>query len=186
MNKWEKCLGVKFPECKMTGLCCRVASPSLPVIELIKRAAEGDSFARDFLCLFEPYQSIEEARAISPVIVENSLAQAEKSPKFQSQDQVVFFRCRYLMGKNECLVYEDRPQLCRDYPDTPFIVMSPDCAFKEWSNECKRKYAELAKDFENLKKMQEILKCTPEVDSSLKRQALYTTFLISPSFSWLR
>ena len=186
MNKWEKCLGVKFPTCKMTGLCCRVASPSLPVIELIKKAAEGDSFARDFLCLFVPYQSIEEARAISFEVVENSLMQAEKSSKFQSKDQVVFFRCRYLEGKNKCLVYEDRPQLCRDYPDTPFIVMPQDCGFKEWSKECKKKYADLAKDFENLKQMQEILKCSPVEKLNPVRITMYTTFLISPSYSWLR
>lgn len=183
MNKWEKLLGIKYPKCKMTGLCCRVASPSLPVIELIKKAAEGDSFARAFLNIFQPYKSIDEARAISPEVVEKSLIQAEKSSKFKSKDQVVFFRCRFLEGDNKCLVYEDRPQLCRDYPDTPFIVMPPGCGFEEWSKECKNKYSEMAKDLENYRNIKNMLNYQGD---NVVRKTSYSKFLVSPSISWLR
>lgn len=186
MNRWEQYLGVKYPACKMTGQCCRLATPSLPAVELLKKAAEGDSFARDFLCLFEPYNSIEQARSLAPELVERALIQAKKSPKFKSVDQVVFFCCRYLKGKNECMVYEDRPQLCRDYPDTPFLLMHPGCAFENWSKECKQKYKVIKEELKTLQSIQKILSPPKKSASLLTKTLIYTSYIISPGASWLR
>lgn len=185
MNNWEKHLGIKYPTCKMTGQCCRMASPSTPAVKLLLKAAEGNSYARDFLSIFIPYTSIEEAKKISPGLVDRALVQAAKSPKFDSVDQVVFFYCRYINDDNKCMIYEDRPQLCRDYPDTPFLVMSPDCAFEAWSKECKEKYKQINTD---LKALKEIQKALANIDLNAPKSTksiVYSTYIISPAASWL-
>ena len=186
MNKWEETFGVKFPKCKMTGYCCSMASPSVPPGVLLKKAAEGDSFARDFLNLFQAYKSREEAYAIAPELVDKTLSYASRSNKYQSSDQVVFYRCRFLKGKNQCQVYEDRPQLCRDYPDSPFLVVPPGCAYEQWSNECKKKYYELKEELNNLKALKEKLLKDQARQNSVNRGLVYTVFLLSPSTSWIR
>ncbi|MEW5822374.1 MAG: YkgJ family cysteine cluster protein [Cyanobacteriota bacterium] len=186
MNKWEKYLGIKFPECNMTGQCCRMASPSEPAIELLKRAAKGDSFARDFLCLFQPYESLEHAKEVNPELVERVLSVASRSKKYKSTTQVVFYKCRYLEGKNRCLVYEDRPLLCRTYPDTPFLAIAPGCAYEEWSKECKKKYKELRERLKELIKLQKMLLRAQGVYLPSKKTYYNELFIISPSYSWLR
>lgn len=182
MNNWKKHFGIEYPQCKMTGQCCRMASPSTPAVKLLEKAAQGNSFARDFFSIFQPYESIEEVKLLSAEIVERSLTQAKKSPVFDSIDQVVFYHCRFINNENRCLIYEDRPQLCRDYPDTPFIVMPPDCAFESWSKECKKKYQQMQ---HNLKTLKDIKYIINEADKIYEHKAL-KMFLVSPVSSWLR
>lgn len=185
MNKWEKYLGIKYPDCKMTGQCCRMASPSTPAVKLFKKAAEGNSYARDFLSIFVPYASIEEAELISPELVKRALTQAAKSPKFDNVDQVIFFHCRYVTSDNKCMVYEDRPQLCRDYPDTPFLVMAPGCAFEAWAKECKEKYRQMNDELKMLKSLKHILSTEKIPDTNTTDSFVYNVFIVSPVASWL-
>jgi Fe-S-cluster containining protein len=185
MDNWEKYFGIKYPACKMTGLCCRMATPSTPAVAMLKKAAYGDSNARDFLSIFQPYDSIETVRELFPEFVEKALTLAEKSDKFKNGGQVVFFKCRYLKGKNQCLVYEDRPQLCRDYPDTPFLLMPPGCGFEEWSQLCKGRYKNMTKELNALKLLKEILdnnKMPPKKENKF----VYSSFIVSPSYTWLK
>lgn len=186
MNKWEEYLGIAYPECKMTGQCCRMASPSFPAIKLLKKAADGESFARDFFNIFKPYDSIEEAKLISPGLVERALTQAKKSSVFDSVDQVVFFKCLFIGEDNKCMIYEDRPQLCRDYPDTPFLVMAPGCAFEGWSKDCKEKYKRMNEDLKYLKNLKEILSQLDKNTTIPASKFKYTSFIISPATSWLK
>jgi len=185
MNNWEKILGVKYPDCGMCGRCCKAATPSSPPIALIKKAGQGDSNARDLLNIFEPYESIEEIKKTYPTLVERAMQIASKSPKFDSCDQVVFYKCRYLSDKNNCMIYEDRPQLCRDYPDTPFLLMHEECAFKEWSTTCKERYSQLNNELKALKKLQEILKETELTNNEDHPLPVYSCYILPLSFSWL-
>jgi Fe-S-cluster containining protein len=186
MNKWKEYLGVAYPECKMTGHCCRYASPSFPALKLLKKAAEGSQFARDFFNIFVPYDSIEEVRLKVPQLVEKVLAQADKSSIFDTVDQVVFFKCSFLADDNKCMVYEDRPELCRSFPDTPFLVIAPGCAFEGWSKDCKEKYKRMNEDLKYLKNLKDILS---QLDKNITIPASkfkYTSFIISPAASWLK
>jgi Fe-S-cluster containining protein len=101
-----------------------------------------------------PYESHEAARKIVPSLVEKTLNAAAKSEKFQSQQDVVFYACRYLDTQNRCSVYEDRPQFCRDYPDSPFLVMASGCAFEGWSNQCRAKFKAMEAEVETLHELQ--------------------------------
>ena len=158
VNLFEKELGIPLPQCCSNGDCCKGASPSTPFFKLIERATQGDEFARNFFSIMIPYSSQDEARKVVPGLVERTLKAAIKSEEFPSPGQdVVFYRCRYLLSNNLCGVHEDRPQFCRDYPDTPFVVMAPGCAFEPWGRACKDKYHELKDEVGQLKAMKKEL-----------------------------
>jgi Fe-S-cluster containining protein len=118
---------------------------------LLKRAAAGDEFARGFFSIMIPYASHQEAEQVVPGIVERSLRAVKKLNDFDGEKDVVFYHCRYQTDDNKCGVWEDRPQFCRDYPDTPFVVMAPGCAFESWGTACRKKYADLKEEVSHLK-----------------------------------
>ncbi len=155
-NLFEKELNIPKPKCCSTGDCCKGVSPSTPYWALLERAAKGDEFARNFFSIMIPYASHEEARTIVPGVVEKTLKAAEKLDDFPNNaDDVVFYRCRYLQGDNRCGVHEDRPQFCRDYPDTPFVVMAPNCAYIPWGKACKKRYFQMKQDITQLARLRQ-------------------------------
>lgn len=199
MNKWEEVLGIKFPECKKTGQCCRIVSPSVPTFELLKKAAEGDDYARDFFNIFIPYNSLKEALSVNKKTVLRSLKSAEEQG-FNKED-IIFYYCKYIGNDNRCLIHEDRPQLCRDYPDTPFLVFSESCAYNEWSKICRKKYIELKEEEKTLNEQRKIIKNMKAQQLFLEKynnlnlltsdqaKSIYLMgkfALISPHGSWLK
>ena len=66
MGNYEENYLAKRPQslCHMCGKCCRVVTTSTPYNILIKMAEDGDAGAIDFLSLFEPYNSIEDATTV--------------------------------------------------------------------------------------------------------------------------
>ncbi len=166
-NSWVKATGIPLPTCKMQGCCCRGASPSTPFFKLLEKAADGDDFARNFFSIFIPHQSHEEARKVVPGLVERTLKAAEKDKGFNNEADVVFYHCRFIGDDNKCQIWEDRPQLCRAYPDTPFVVFAPNCAFEPWAKEAKKKFFEIKEELKHLKSLKEEL-------NSLKEGTKYT------------
>lgn len=157
-NVFEKVFGLPKPECCSNGDCCKGASPSKPYHQLLARAAQGDDFARGFFSIMIPYASHDEARKVVPGLVERTLAAAKKSEDFANpEEDLVFYHCRYLQEDNRCGVYEDRPQFCRDYPDTPFVVFAPGCAFESWGQACREKYLQMKEEVAHLKELKEEL-----------------------------
>ena len=181
MNIWQKEFDIEFPECKMTGQCCRVASPSTPAHKLLQKAAEGSMYAREFFNIFVPYPSHEAARLVSPGTVERSLACASTQEDFEDSSQVHFYKCLYLADDNKCKIHEDRPQICRNFPDSPFTVMPPGCAFEGWKKSCKDEYSKAKENLKFLKELQETL-----TDSSYQSIGYreYPPFIVSPGMSW--
>lgn len=157
-NLFEKELGIPQPKCCSHGACCKGASPSTPYYQLLARAAAGDDFAQGFFSIMVPYTSHQEAEQVVPGIVQRTLDAAKKQPDaFQSDEDIVFYQCRYQTADNKCGVWEDRPQFCRDYPDTPFVVMAPGCAFEPWAKACKEKYNAMKDEVAKLKELKEEL-----------------------------
>lgn len=138
------------PACCSHGDCCKGTSPSVPYHQLWAKAAKGEAFARGFLSIMEAYPSHEAAAAVVPSVVERTLRAAAKSDAFASPEDVVFYHCRYLGADNRCTVYHDRPQFCRDYPDTPFVVFAAGCAFEPWAMACRQKHAALQAELSTL------------------------------------
>jgi Fe-S-cluster containining protein len=153
-QEWAELTGIPMPKCNQQGCCCRGASPSVPYHVLLERASNGDDFARNFFNQFVPYNTQDEVRAIMPGLVDRTLRAAEQEDCFNGPEDVVFYKCRYIGDDNKCQVYEDRPKLCRDYPDTPFIVFAPGCAYEPWAKQVKTKFKHVQEELERMKQVQ--------------------------------
>lgn len=164
-NAFERELGIPLPRCCNTGACCKGASPSTPYHQLMERAAQGDDFGQGFFSIMVPYASHQEAEAVVPGLVARTLKAAQKQDSFKSPDDIVFYQCRYQTPDNQCGVWEDRPQFCRDYPDTPFVVMAPGCAFEPWGAACKEKYNAMKAEVEQLHALKEELETLKSIQS---------------------
>lgn len=164
-NAFEKELGIPQPKCCSNGACCKGASPSTPYYKLMERAAQGDEFAQGFFSIMVPYATHEEAEAVVPGLVERTIKAAEKQDVFKGPEDIVFYQCRYQTPDNKCGVWEDRPKFCRDYPDTPFVVMAPGCAFEDWGAACKDKYSAMKAEVEKLKALKDELEALKAIQN---------------------
>jgi Fe-S-cluster containining protein len=116
-------------QCKRTGTCCRLASSEFSYKELLEKAKNNDNYASQFTEVFIPYEKIEEARAVFPEYIDLLLE------KFGEDGGLNFYHCKYLQGDNVCPRYEDRPQICRDFPDDPMAIVPPTCGYYAWKEE---------------------------------------------------
>jgi len=121
--------------CHMCGKCCRVvvaATVTPKTYEELKSIADaGDESAIDFLRVFEPYSSVEDARKVSKETVENILLALDEAGTYDEKN-VTFYKCKYLMDNNLCGIYENRPQLCDNFPVSCWAVVPPGCGFEGW------------------------------------------------------
>lgn len=117
--------------CKMCGRCCRLSTTSTPYEDLLKMADEGDKGAIDFLSIFEPYSSIEEARSVDCEVVDNIIARLSADGNYD-KNEITFYHCKFIQPDNLCSKYKDRPILCEHFPSTPWAITPPGCGFEGW------------------------------------------------------
>lgn len=110
--------------CGCCGTCCRLACSEYSPDELLIKAKYGDKFAQQFTQTFVPYESIEEARKIFPEYI--------RMLEENNQSGYYFYHCPKVTKDNKCPDYENRPQICRDFPDNPVAFLPPLCGFKDW------------------------------------------------------
>ena len=110
--------------CNGCATCCNLACSEFSPEELKKRAESGDNFAKQFLSVFIPYSSKEDARKVYPEYI----ALLEKN----KENDVYFYHCPKLTEDKRCSDYENRPQICRDFPDNPLTLLPVSCGFCEW------------------------------------------------------
>lgn len=115
--------------CKMTGTCCKLASSEFSYKELKQKAQNGDNFAKQFTSVFIPYESIEDARKIFPEFIDFA------KEKLDADEEIYFYHCPHVTEDNRCSIYEQRPQICKDFPNNPLSILPPNCAFCEWKDE---------------------------------------------------
>ncbi len=199
MNKWAEFLNIPLPNCNKTGHCCRCAVPSVPIAKLLEKAKKGEDFARDFLSVFVPHKNIKTAEKESPSVVCQTLELINKSknPVF-SADTIVFYKCRFISDNHTCSIYEDRPELCRTYPDSPFYVFSEDCSCHKWAAECKDKYFKMKEQLKIYREELESLKYARKINSIIWYLSLNSCpdykfmillpnlAILSPGGSWIR
>lgn len=111
-------------DCKCCGLCCRFAVSEFSPEELHEKAFNGDNYAQQFVATFVPYESTDEARKIYPEYV--TLLEKLYDGGFY------FYHCPNITDDNKCPDYENRPQICRDFPDNPVSFLPFSCGFREW------------------------------------------------------
>ena len=114
-------------KCNGCATCCNLACSEFSPEELKQKADNGDKFATQFLSVFIPYNSKEEARKIYPEYIELLEENGE--------NEVYFYHCPKLTEDKKCSDYENRPQICRDFPDNPLSILPKSCGWKAWKDE---------------------------------------------------
>ena len=114
-------------KCVGCATCCNLACSEFSPEELKQKAQNGDNFAKQFLSVFIPYNSKEEARKVYPEYIEL----LEKNKEYD----VYFYHCPKLTEDKRCSDYENRPQICRDFPDNPLSILPDTCGYKKWKEE---------------------------------------------------
>lgn len=150
--------------CHMCGKCCRCVTTATPYEELKKEAEAGEEGAVDFLKLFEPYPTIESVREIAPETVDN-IIDALKSVDRYDETKLTFYGCRFLNDDNTCSIYENRMDLCKRFPSSPWSVVPPNCGFEGWLFQ-QREYrkAQVRKQKENILSLQTMIKSTQSTE----------------------
>ena len=115
-------------ECSKCGVCCKLAVSEYSYEQLKQRAMRGDKFSADFVSVFVPYKSEEEAKAINPeyFALLNRLVEDSK---------IYYYHCPKVDSNNLCTIYEERPNICRDYPHNPLKLLHSECSYNAWKNE---------------------------------------------------
>lgn len=110
--------------CAGCGVCCRFAVSEFSPDELKIKAQKGDNYAKQFTSVFVPYASIEEVKKIYPEYVEF----LEKS----AIGKYYFYHCPKVTEDNRCPDYENRPQICRDFPEVSNVFLPKYCGYSGW------------------------------------------------------
>lgn len=128
-QKWMKILEYKNnSNCAKCASCCKLACSEFSYDELKQKAKNGDNFAWQFISVFIPYENESEAREIYPEYFELL--------KNKIQDEkVYFYHCSKVTEDNLCPDYENRPQICKDFPDNPIEFLPKSCGYSRWKEE---------------------------------------------------
>ena len=95
--------------------------------QLKQRAMRGDKFSRDFVSIFVPYNSEEEAQKANPEFFELFQEVAEQ--------QIVYYYYCPKVKNNECSDYENRPEICKEFPHNPLKLLPSTCSYNAWKND---------------------------------------------------
>ena len=117
----------KMFKCSGCATCCRLACSEYSYEELKQKASNGDSFASQFTSIFVPYENFDDARTIYPEYVDLVMA--------KTNGKIYFYHCPKLTIDNRCSDYENRPQICRDFPDNPLDILPEKCGYCAWKEE---------------------------------------------------
>lgn len=171
MSENEDYLWERRPQslCKRCGKCCRTVTTPKSYEELLKLKEAGDKGAIDFLELFEPYPSIEDALLVDRETVEH----------IGYDENTTFYHCRFLQKNNLCSRYDTRKELCRHCPSTPFVIVPPGCGFTEWLEEEKLK---IVKDIQKLKKEKELYQLAIQKGCDEHKKELLTKLIAKIDF----
>ena len=115
--------------CGRCTSCCKLASSEYSYEELKERAKNGDKFSKEFVSIFVPYKSIEEPRKIYPDYVEMLEKETEDI------NSIHFYYCPKLGNDGLCTDYENRPDICRDFPNNPLVALPLKCSYNQWKQE---------------------------------------------------
>lgn len=116
--------------CGCCGACCKLACSEFSPEELAFKAQNGDVIANEFISTFIPYQSEAEAQKNYPEYFEML--------KAQKQEQIYFYHCPKVTADNKCSDYENRPSICKNFPDNPIEFLPKTCSYCQWKADCQK------------------------------------------------
>jgi len=134
--------------CAMCGSCCRLAATPNSPDDLKKLAESGDKFAQEFTKYFKLYEDFDTIKSLYPDYFDTVDVVNEK---------LYFYHCDLVTENNLCPKYEDRPQICKDFPENPIDILPVACSFKKWQDD-------VLDDILRLRAITEILNLEKEVE----------------------
>lgn len=114
--------------CVNCGACCNLAVSEFSPEALHYKAQNNDKTAKSFLKTFELYK--------------DNIPPKELLSENIPPEGAYFYHCkkvRFKDGKSFCPVYDERPAVCRNFPDTPLENLPAHCAYNEWKLEYETK-----------------------------------------------
>lgn len=114
--------------CQSCAACCKLACSEFSYGELKQKADLGDNFAQQFTSIFMPYKNDAYAQKIYPEYFELLKEKA-------AGEKVYFYHCPRVTKDNKCSDYENRPQICKDFPDNPIGFLPESCGYSQWKKE---------------------------------------------------
>lgn len=115
-------------KCTGCATCCKLACSEFSYEELKQKSKNGDNFAKQFVSIFIPYENENEAKIIYPEYFELLADRLDG-------EKVYFYHCPKLTNDNRCSDYENRPGICRDFPDNPLSLLPEACGYSKWKDE---------------------------------------------------
>lgn len=113
--------------CIKCGACCKLATSEYSYAQLKQRASKGDKFSADFVSVFVPYENEEDAKNANPEFY-------QMVAELLEDEKVYFYHCPKVKD-NLCSDYENRPDICKDFPHNPLKLLPKTCAYNVWKNE---------------------------------------------------
>ena len=112
-------------QCNMCGDCCRLAVSEFSYEQLKQRAFKGDKFSKDFVSVFVPYKNVEDAKKVNPEYFDMLDELVE--------DKTYYYYCPKLKD-NKCSDYENRPDICKNFPHNPLKLLPSECSYNAWKD----------------------------------------------------
>ncbi len=112
--------------CNKCGNCCKLAVSEFNPMQLKQRALRGDKYAKEFSAIYVPYESEEMAEAICPDFY-NKLKEL-----MNPNERLYFYYCSKLGADDLCSDYENRPDICKDFPLTALKILPDCCGYQPW------------------------------------------------------
>lgn len=114
--------------CACCSSCCKLASSEYSFEELKQRAKNGDVFSKEFISVFVPYDSVDTAQKLYTDYV-------KLLREHFKDNELYFYYCPKLGPNGLCTDYENRPNICRDFPNNPLVALPLKCSYNEWKQE---------------------------------------------------
>lgn len=113
--------------CGRCGACCKLATSEYSYTQLKQRASKGDKYASDFISVFVPYENEDDARKVNPEF-------CQMLDDLLEDQRVYFYYCPKVKD-NLCSDYENRPDVCKNFPYNPLKLLPKSCTYNGWKNE---------------------------------------------------
>ena len=124
--KWTEILAYRKQfHCSGCATCCNLACSEFSYDELKEKAENGDKFATQFTSIFVPYETRKDAEKIYPEYIE----------MLKDKGDVYFYHCPKLTECKRCSDYENRPQICKTFPNNPLDILPKSCGYYQWKQE---------------------------------------------------
>ena len=110
--------------CKNCGACCKLAVSEFSYLQLKQKAMRGDNFAKQFISVFVPYESEELAREALPEYF-------DLLDTMNLDTRNYYYHCPKVKD-NRCSDYENRPDICKEFPANPLKILPSTCGYCKW------------------------------------------------------